>query len=565
MKKVIKAEQFVLFSFLFIWLIFNLIQSYFTELHYDEAYYWMYSRYLDWGYFDHPPMVALLIKLGYSLFQNTLGVRLLFTLLGAGTLYIVYQLVPAAKRQIRIYIILLLSTVLTHLHVAGFLALPDLPLVFFTALFFLVYQRYTHKKSILNAVLLAVVIAGLLYSKYHGVLVVFFTFLSNWKLYKEKTFWLIVVLSVVFMLPHAFWQYTNDFPTFKYHLMERSSGFGTKYVLHYLSSFIGITGPFAGLFSIYFAFKNKRKRPIDNALYFTFVGFIVFFFLMSFKGRVEAHWMAAAFVPLFVLSLNEIADNQIVKRILTYQFIPIIILIFVLRIFLMHDFLPQLKVKSPFHGWRQWAGELQKEADGRKVEFLHSYKYASLYAFYTKEYASCNGSTNYRKSQFELWDLEQYIQGEKVCLFTEKFEANLLDTFRTSNGKKIQAIKIDNFRSYNYVKISILDPVVAGKAGKLLMLSVSFENTSALKLSFTENHDYLPHLSCRFYQDGKFLEKITLTDFEFQELNGYEKLVRMINLPLPKQAGEYKIELGIKTAYLPLERNSYRKKLFVSK
>jgi hypothetical protein len=21
----------------------------------DEAYYWVYSKFLDWGYFDHPP------------------------------------------------------------------------------------------------------------------------------------------------------------------------------------------------------------------------------------------------------------------------------------------------------------------------------------------------------------------------------------------------------------------------------------------------------------------------------------------------------------------------------
>ena len=28
------------------------------QLHPDEAYYWLWSRYLDWSYFDHPPMVA---------------------------------------------------------------------------------------------------------------------------------------------------------------------------------------------------------------------------------------------------------------------------------------------------------------------------------------------------------------------------------------------------------------------------------------------------------------------------------------------------------------------------
>jgi hypothetical protein len=37
------------------WLLINLIQAGSTELFDDEAYYWIYSRYPDWGYFDHPP------------------------------------------------------------------------------------------------------------------------------------------------------------------------------------------------------------------------------------------------------------------------------------------------------------------------------------------------------------------------------------------------------------------------------------------------------------------------------------------------------------------------------
>ena len=38
--------------------ILNLLQAGFTTLNNDEAYYWMYSKFLAWGYFDHPPMIA---------------------------------------------------------------------------------------------------------------------------------------------------------------------------------------------------------------------------------------------------------------------------------------------------------------------------------------------------------------------------------------------------------------------------------------------------------------------------------------------------------------------------
>ena len=56
--------------------IVNLLQACYTELLDDEAYYWMYSRHLAWGYFDHPPMIAVMIKTGYFFFRNELGVSI---------------------------------------------------------------------------------------------------------------------------------------------------------------------------------------------------------------------------------------------------------------------------------------------------------------------------------------------------------------------------------------------------------------------------------------------------------------------------------------------------------
>ena len=62
---------------LFAWGLLNLLQANFMDITEDEAYYWMYSRILDWGYFDHPPMIALMIFLGRQLFEGELGVRVL--------------------------------------------------------------------------------------------------------------------------------------------------------------------------------------------------------------------------------------------------------------------------------------------------------------------------------------------------------------------------------------------------------------------------------------------------------------------------------------------------------
>ena len=42
----------------------------------DEAYYWLWSKHLAAGYYDHPPAIAFLIRAGVTLFGDTsFGVR----------------------------------------------------------------------------------------------------------------------------------------------------------------------------------------------------------------------------------------------------------------------------------------------------------------------------------------------------------------------------------------------------------------------------------------------------------------------------------------------------------
>ncbi len=82
-----KKYQFLIFFGL--WTLLNFFQSANTVLLNDESYYWVYSNFLDWGYFDHPPMIAVLIKAGYFFFHNEFGVRLFIGLLNTLTLLII--------------------------------------------------------------------------------------------------------------------------------------------------------------------------------------------------------------------------------------------------------------------------------------------------------------------------------------------------------------------------------------------------------------------------------------------------------------------------------------------
>ena len=70
----------------------RLVAAAFTPLTFDEAYYWMWSKHLAGGYYDHPPGVALVIRLGTMIAGDTeLGVRLVSILLALPMSWAVYR------------------------------------------------------------------------------------------------------------------------------------------------------------------------------------------------------------------------------------------------------------------------------------------------------------------------------------------------------------------------------------------------------------------------------------------------------------------------------------------
>src|SRR3954471_15847575 len=70
----------------------RLIAAAFTPITFDEAYYWMWSKHLAGGYYDHPPGVAIVIRLGTMIAGDTeLGVRLVSILLALPMSWAVYR------------------------------------------------------------------------------------------------------------------------------------------------------------------------------------------------------------------------------------------------------------------------------------------------------------------------------------------------------------------------------------------------------------------------------------------------------------------------------------------
>lgn len=107
-----------------------------TPLAPDETYYWVWSRALAPGYLDHPPMVALWIRIGDMLAgEGSLGIRLLAPIGTAlGTILLAdaaERLFPARNAGLRAAVLLNATLMLGA---GSVLMTPDTPLLFFWTL-----------------------------------------------------------------------------------------------------------------------------------------------------------------------------------------------------------------------------------------------------------------------------------------------------------------------------------------------------------------------------------------------------------------------------------------------
>ena len=109
----------------------RLVAAAYTPITFDEAYYWMWSKHLAGGYYDHPPMVAVVIRLGTMIAGDTeFGVRLVSTLLALPMSWAVYQATFILFGSLRVASTATLFLNITLMAAVGtMIVTPDAPLL----------------------------------------------------------------------------------------------------------------------------------------------------------------------------------------------------------------------------------------------------------------------------------------------------------------------------------------------------------------------------------------------------------------------------------------------------
>ena len=109
----------------------RLVAAAWTPITFDEAYYWMWSKHLAGGFYDHPPMMAVVIRAGTLIAgDNELGVRLVSILLALPMSYAVYRSAAILFGGVRVAATAAILLNITLMAAVGTLIVtPDSPLL----------------------------------------------------------------------------------------------------------------------------------------------------------------------------------------------------------------------------------------------------------------------------------------------------------------------------------------------------------------------------------------------------------------------------------------------------
>lgn len=292
----------------------RLIAAAFTPLTFDEAYYWTWAKNLAGGYYDHPPMAAVVIRLGTMIAGDTeLGVRLVSILLALPMSWAVYRTARILFDDARIAAaatIFLNATLMAS--VGTTIVTPDAPLMVASSfvLFFLAKVWQTGRGVWWLAVGAAV--GAALLSKYTALF--FGAQILLWLLLvKDQRRWLAstwpylggIVAFAVFS-PVILLNADHQWVSFIKQLgRARVEGMTLKYLGEMIPTQFAFATPsvfILGVFGLYALTRARAAYTAGATLINVSVWTIFLYFVWhSLHARVEANWLGPIY-PAFAIA-----------------------------------------------------------------------------------------------------------------------------------------------------------------------------------------------------------------------------------------------------------------------
>jgi len=361
----------------------RLLAAAWTPLTFDEAYYWMWSKHLAGGYYDHPPGVALVIRLGTMIADDTeLGVRLASVLLALPMNWAVFRATSILFGDARVAATAAILLNVTLMAAVGTLIVtPDAPLLVASSfvLFYLAKVLETRRGAWWLAVGAAV--GAALLSKYTALF--FGPAILIWLVSVPKLrHWLVSpwpylggLVAFALFSPVILWNADHHWVSFSKQIgRARIEDFRPFFVAELIPTQIAFATPLVWILGAMGLYALLTRRPglvagrtLINATFWTIA---LYFIWHSLHARVEANWFAPVY-PSFAIAAAvaahlthwEVRPQRIVDFCLRWA-LPTGILMFALLILqantgVLTGYRRDATVRSVGVGWRELAAGIE--------------------------------------------------------------------------------------------------------------------------------------------------------------------------------------------------------------
>lgn len=438
------------FQALIVILIIGVLQAFYNlalPVYLDEAYYWVWALMPDWSYYDHPPMVAWIIRPFTFLGDGVFFLRLPTVICMSVAIYYLFRLALDVAGEKAAWAVLIAFAITPAAQMGYVFITPDSPLImFWTAAQYYVYKAMksdSWKEYIISGFL----IGFAMLSKYTAVLlpvsVFIYILIRRRDLLKNPKLYVSLFIAVLCVFPIFYWNYLHDFISIRFQYEHgTSSGLtfsGWDFILFVLGSLL-IPTPILAVILIRYLFDKKRWFRDNKMLYLVVLTLfpMFFFFYKGFFKKMELNWIIPAFLAGAVI-LGVAAIVYDMKKTFKYGCIFAIALSVALKLSPFLPFPPKWNIADRLLGYEEAGLYLNEIITPQDEVFSDHLTTASLLRFYMPDHRRVYIPVESRFSQYDIWD-EGADMGNMKGIYLGR--GNRIRELRKVFNKKVKLIKV---------------------------------------------------------------------------------------------------------------------------
>ncbi|MDD4922530.1 MAG: hypothetical protein PHS30_08665, partial [Bacteroidales bacterium] len=308
--------------------------------------------------------------------------------------------------------------------------------------------------------------------------------------------------------------------------------------------------PFTLGLMVYILIRYRSKDVFERGLYALIIGFIFFFFVMSYRGHVEPHWTVSCSIAIILVLYNKAKEYETVRKYISRYLLWSLLLIGIVRIALL---CPLVAGKAGFDTKKKYKA-IQSIAGKLPVVFAGSFQQPSLYTYFSGQPSTTISSIFNRRTQFDLWQLEREFEGKPVFVCAE---VEGLSKSQLVGGQTFHGFFTDSFHSAVRLKVMASLPAESvHRSGDTIRSTFSVYNPYGHLVDFRDKTFPVSICACFFTKKIKEISPIA-SDLDISVMKPGETVTGEFYTIVPDdlQEGEYSFGITSKSIFGPTLEN----------